>query len=220
MKKLVSASLIAVLLGGCASMKNENGEYNKTSTYGGMAAVAGAAAGALLSKNNRGKGALVGAALAGTAGAGYGYYVDKQEAQLRESMKGSGVEVRRDGDQLNIVMPGSITFATGQAAIQPSFQSTLSQLAANFSQFKDSNLIITGHTDSVGSYKTNQVLSQRRADSVATYLRSNGVDSSRIQAFGAGPDSPVADNVTESGKAQNRRVEIKLVQRNQASAQR
>lgn len=128
-------------------------------------------------------------------------------------MKDSGVQVEREGDQLKVVMPGSITFATGQAEIQPSFQYTLGQLASSFRQFQDSNLIITGHTDSVGSYDANQVLSARRAESVAQFLRSNGVDSSRLQTIGAGSSSPIAPNDSAEGRAQNRRVEIKLVPR-------
>lgn len=219
MKKLVSATLIAAALTGCASMKNDDGSLNKTTSYGGLAALAGGVAGALINHNNPGQGALIGAAIAGSAGAGYGYYVDKQEAELRESMKGSGVEVERDGDQLKLVMPGSITFATGKSEIQPSFQHTLNQLAANFKQFQDSDLIVTGHTDSVGSYETNQLLSARRADSVSQFLRSNGVDSSRLQTLGAGSSSPIAPNDTAEGRAQNRRVEIKLVPRNGTVAQ-
>ncbi len=219
MKKLVSATLIAAALTGCASMKNDDGSLNKTTSYGGLAALAGGDAGALINHNNPGQGALIGAAIAGSAGAGYGYYVDKQEAELRESMKGSGVEVEREGDQLKLVMPGSITFATGQAEIQPSFQYTLNQLAASFRQFQDSDLIVTGHTDSVGSYETNQLLSARRADSVSQFLRSNGVDPSRLQTFGAGSSSPIAPNNTAEGRAQNRRVEIKLVPRSGAVAQ-
>ncbi|WP_159316040.1 OmpA family protein, partial [Klebsiella pneumoniae] len=82
-----------------------------------------------------------------------------------------------------------------------------------------SDLIVTGHTDSVGSYEANQVLSARRADSVSQFLRSNGVDPSRLQTFGAGSSSPIAPNDTTEGRAQNRRVEIKLVPRSGAVAQ-
>jgi outer membrane protein OmpA-like peptidoglycan-associated protein len=212
-KKLLTAALIAATLSGCATVQNEDGTIKKTAKYGAGAAAAGAIAGALLGGNDRGKGALIGAAVAGAAGAGYGYYVDKQEAALRESMRGTGVEVERQGDQLNIVMPGSITFATGKAEIQPSFYYTLNQLSSSFREFQDSNLVITGHTDSVGSYETNQVLSNRRADSVAQYLRGNGIDPSRLQTIGAGSSLPVVSNETNEGRAQNRRVEIKLVPR-------
>ncbi|HGM4992934.1 TPA: OmpA family protein [Pseudomonas aeruginosa] len=219
MKKLLCLAVVSATLSGCASMKNEDGSFNNASTYGGLAALAGGVAGALINHDNPAQGALIGAAVAGSAGAGYGYYVDKQEAELRESMKDSGVQVEREGDQLKVVMPGSITFATGQAEIQPSFQYTLGQLASSFRQFQDSNLIITGHTDSVGSYDANQVLSARRAESVAQFLRSNGVDASRLQTIGAGSSSPIAPNDYPEGRAQNRRVEIKLVPRSGTVAQ-
>ncbi|NMZ71334.1 Outer membrane protein OmpA [Pseudomonas peli] len=220
MKKLLTAALLVATVSGCATVQNEDGTTKKTAKYGAGAALAGAVAGALLGGDNRGKGALVGAAVAGAAGAGYGYYVDKQEAALRESMKGTGVQVERQGDQLNIVMPGSITFATGKAEIQPSFYYTLNQLSNSFREYQDSELVITGHTDSVGNYDANQVLSNRRADSVAQYLRSNGIDSSRLQTVGAGSTLPVASNETTEGRAQNRRVEIKLVPRPGTTAAR
>lgn len=213
MKSLIAATLIVSTLSGCATLQNEDGSTKKTASYGAGAAVLGAVAGALLGKNNRAQGALIGAAVAGTAGAGYGYYADKQEAELREQMKGSGVQVERKGDEIVIVMPGAITFATGKAEIQPNFANTLSQLAGSFRTFPDSDLIVTGHTDSVGGYEANEVLSQRRAQSVAQFLKGNGVQSGRVEVIGAGSSQPVASNDTAEGRAQNRRVEIKLAPR-------
>lgn len=208
MKKFVVSAMILATLSGCAAIQNEDGSTKKTATYGGGAALIGAAAGALLGK---GKGALIGAAVAGTAGAAYGHYVDNQEAELRKSMSGTGVNVERNGDELKIVMPGSITFATGKSDIQPSFYKTLTQLSASVVQFKDTKLVITGNTDSVGSYETNKTLSSRRADSVAQFLQANGVDSARVQTVGAGSSMPIASNDTADGRAENRRVEIKIV---------
>lgn len=208
MNKLVVSTLVVALLSGCAVVQNDDGSIKKSAMYGGGAAILGAAAGAFMGE---GKGALIGAAVAGTAAAAYGHYVDTQEAELRTSMAGSGVQVEREGDQLKLVMPGAITFATGKADITPTFYQTLSQLSGNFKQFKDNDLVVTGYTDSVGAAQANQVLSSRRADSVAQYLRSNGVDSSRIRAVGAGSANPVASNATAEGRSQNRRVEIKLI---------
>ena len=221
MKKLLATALIVSSLAGCAAIQNEDGSNKKTAVYGGTGALLGAAAGALLGGKNKGKGALIGAAVAGSAAAGYGYYVDKQEAELRDKMKGSGVQIERNGDELKLVMPGSITFATGKAEIQPSFYNTLNQLSSNFGQFSQSDLVITGNTDSVGSYEANKLLSARRADSVAQYLQANGVSASRVRTVGAGSSLPIATNDTAEGRAQNRRVEIKLVPRPGAqSAQR
>lgn len=208
MNKLVVSALVLALLSGCAVVQNDDGSMKKSATYGAGAAILGAAAGALMGD---GKGALIGAAVAGTAAAAYGHYVDNQEAELRKSMAGSGVQVEREGDQLKLIMPGAITFATGKADISPSFYQTLSQLSGSFKQFKNNDLVVTGYTDSVGAAQSNQILSARRADSVAQYLRSNGVDSSRIQAVGAGSANPVASNATADGRSQNRRVEIKLI---------
>jgi outer membrane protein OmpA-like peptidoglycan-associated protein len=208
MKKLIASAIVLATLSGCASLQNEDGSTKKAATYGGGAAVVGAVAGALLGK---GKGAAIGAAVAGTAGAAYGNYVDNQEAELRKSMNGTGVEVQRNGDALTLVMPGSITFATGKNDIQPAFYRTLGQLSTSFRNYPNNNLIITGHTDSTGSTDTNMALSNRRADAVAEYLRANGVQGSRINAIGMGSSKPVASNSTADGRAQNRRVEISLL---------
>lgn len=212
-------ALITVFLAGCAA-NNGGGQsggqgdqgqgLSKTATYGGLGALAGAAAGALLNKDNRGKGALIGAAVAGAAGAGYGYYVDKQEAELRQQMAGTGVEVQRQGDQLTLVMPGNITFATNSSDIASTFYTPLNSLATSFKQYNQNNIEVVGYTDSTGSYQNNVALSQRRAQSVVNYLVSQGVDGSRVIARGAGPENPIASNANESGRAQNRRVEIKL----------
>jgi outer membrane protein OmpA-like peptidoglycan-associated protein len=210
MKKVVTSTLIIALLSGCAVVQNDDGTVKKTASYGAGAAFLGAAAGALIGDS---KGALIGAAVVGTAAAAYGHYVDNQEAELRKSMAGTGVNVEREGDQLKLVMPGAITFATGKADITPSFYLTLNQLSGNFKQFQNNELVVTGYTDSVGSAQTNQALSSRRADSVSQYLRSNGVDVSRIKTVGAGSSNFVASNETPEGRAQNRRVEIKLVPR-------
>lgn len=212
MKKLIIAALLLVELAGCTNLQNEDGTTKHVATYGGGGAVAGAALGALLGKGmGRGKGALIGATVGGGAGALYGNHVDSQEAELRKRMTGTGVKVERDGDQLKLIMPGSITFATGKSDIQPSFYQVLGQLCASFSSFKDNDLVVTGYTDSVGGYQANEALSSRRADSVGQYLLANGVQPARVQTIGAGSSSPVASNTTEDGRAQNRRVEIKLV---------
>ena len=203
----------ALLLGGCASQNpydQSAPSSNRTATYGGIGALAGAAAGALINHDNRGKGALIGAAIGGASGAGYGYYADKQEAALRQSMQGTGVEVQRQGDQIKLIMPGNITFATDSAEIVSNFYAPLNNLASSFKQFNQNSIEIVGFTDSTGSRQYNMDLSQRRAQSVATYLTAQGVDGSRLSTRGAGPDQPIASNATADGRAQNRRVEVNL----------
>lgn len=216
--RLTLAAVLVALVTGCASQNpydtqssgGDSGGMSKTAKYGGLGALAGAVAGAAINHDNRGKGALIGAAVAGAAGAGYGYYVDKQEEELRRSMQGTGVEVQRQGDNIQLIMPGNITFATDSADIASSFYAPLNNLASSFRQYNQNSIEIVGHTDSTGSHAYNMSLSQRRAQSVANYLTAQGVDASRLSTRGAGPDQPVASNATADGRAQNRRVEVTL----------
>ena len=212
--RFAAALLAASLLSGCASQnpydQSAQGDTNKTAVYGGLGALAGAAAGALINHDNRGKGALIGAAVGAAAGGGYGYYADKQEEELRRQMQGTGVQVQRQGDTIQLIMPGNITFATDSDAIAGSFYAPLNNLANSFKQFNQNTIEVVGYTDSTGSRQHNMDLSQRRAQAVSTYLTSQGVDPSRVSARGLGPDQPTASNADANGRAQNRRVEVNL----------
>jgi outer membrane protein OmpA-like peptidoglycan-associated protein len=125
-------------------------------------------------------------------------------------MANTGVEVQRQGDQIKLIMPGNITFATDSANIAPSFYQPLNNLANSLREFNQNQIEIVGYTDSTGSRQHNMDLSQRRAQSVATYLTSQGVSGSNLSARGAGPDNPIASNADVNGRAQNRRVEVNL----------
>ncbi len=125
-------------------------------------------------------------------------------------MQGTGVQVERQGDDIKLIMPGNITFATDSANIAPSFYTPLNNLANSFKEFNQNSIEIVGYTDSTGSRQHNMDLSQRRAQSVASYLTSQGVDASRVSTRGMGPDQPVASNADVNGRAQNRRVEVNL----------
>lgn len=216
--RLILVAAMAALVTGCASNNPYDNQtasapaegMSKTAKYGGLGALAGAVAGAAINHDNRGKGALIGAAVAGAAGAGYGYYADKQEAELRRSMEGTGVQVERQGDNIQLIMPGNITFATDSSDIASNFYSPLNNLANSFRQYEQNSIEIIGHTDSTGSHAHNMSLSQRRAQSVANYLSAQGVNSARVSTRGAGPDQPIASNANEAGRSQNRRVEINL----------
>ncbi|MFJ4141251.1 OmpA family protein [Pseudomonas sp. NPDC089734] len=218
-RRLIIAATAVAMLSGCVSSPNpydnqgqaqNSGGMSKTAKYGGLGALAGALAGAAIDHNNRGKGALIGAAVVGAASAGYGYYADKQEAALRASMANTGVEVQRQGDQIKLIMPGNITFATDSSSIASSFYSPLNNLAGSLKQFNQNNIEIVGYTDSTGSRQHNMDLSLQRAQSVSTYLTSQGVDPARLSVRGAGPDQPIASNADVNGRAQNRRVEVNL----------
>lgn len=217
-RRLITAAAAVALLSGCASQNPYDNQgqaqgssgISKTAKYGGLGALAGAVAGAAIDHNNRGKGALIGAAVAGAASAGYGYYADRQEAALRESMANTGVEVQRQGDQIKLIMPGNITFATDSSNISSSFYTPLNNLGNSFKQFNENNIEIVGYTDSTGARQHNMDLSLQRAQAVSNYLTSQGVDGSRLSVRGAGPDQPIASNADANGRAQNRRVEVNL----------
>ena len=177
-----------------------------------IGAIGGAAIGAATSsKSDRGKGALIGAASGAALGGGIGYYMDKQEAELRHKLEGTGVRVVRNGDQIELVMPGNITFDLNQATIKPSFTDTLESVALVLKEYDKTIIQIEGHTDSSGSDSYNQLLSERRASAVRDFLLNQGIEPRRTRAVGYGERYPIASNDTAAGREQNRRVELTLV---------
>ena len=207
---IISAVAGAVILTGCTT--NPQTGQSQISK-GALGALAGAALGAGVAKSNgdsdkMGRAAAIGAALGG----GVGLYMDNQERKLRQQMQGTGVEVERNPQTgaVDLIMPGAITFATNSAVIAPNFTGTLSTLGSTLREYDKTTITVSGHTDNTGGAALNQRLSQDRADSVASYLRSQGLPASRIKAVGYGFNQPVASNATEAGRAQNRRVEISI----------
>jgi outer membrane protein OmpA-like peptidoglycan-associated protein len=209
----VAGLAAALIVTGCATTDPYTGEQKTSQTTKGAAI--GAAAGAVLgvatsSKKDRGKGALIGAAAGAAIGGGIGQYQDRQEAELRQQLEGTGVRVQRDGDNLKLIMPGNITFAVNSEQIQPDFYDVLDSVAVVIRKYDKTLVDVRGYTDSTGSFEHNQALSERRAQSVASYLMSRQVTASRVRTAGYGPRYPIAENNTEAGRAQNRRVEINL----------
>ncbi len=210
-RSLMAFSLVFMV--GCMSTDPYTGEQKNSNTASGAAI--GAAAGAVLgavtsSKKDRKKGILTGAAAGGAIGGGIGYYMDKQEAELRAKLQGTGVQVQREGDNLKLIMPGNITFAVNNYNIRGDFYQVLESVAIVLKEFKDTNIEVSGFTDSTGSLQYNQTLSQQRANSVAQYLQSQQIPGSRIQTRGYGPSYPIASNDNAAGREQNRRVELQL----------
>ena len=211
---LALAALAAVLVTGCQTVDPYTGE-KKTSdtTYGALiGAGAGAAIGMISGHDakERRQRALIGAGVGGLSGAAVGAYMDKQEAELREQMRQSGVSVTRKGDDIILNMPGNITFRTGSADLNPQFFKVLDGVAQVAKKYDKTIIEVAGHTDNVGGADYNRQLSQRRAGSVAQYLESRGVSGQRIMTAGGGEDHPIASNSTDQGRAANRRVEVTL----------
>jgi len=210
-----SALLVAVAatvsLAGCAAMEDfaQNPDKEKTRTGAGIGAAGGAVVGLLV--GGGWEGALIGAGVGALAGGAVGNYQDKQEAKLRAQMAGTGVDVVRKGDNITLDMPGNVTFAFDSAALNPQFNDVLAKVAQTLTEFDQTVIQIAGHTDSTGTHAYNMNLSQQRAGSVKSFLAGRGVPSQRMQTIGAGPDHPIADNSTEAGRAENRRVEITIV---------
>ena len=148
--------------------------------------------------------------LAAALGGGVGYYMDVQEAKLRDKMRGTGVSVTRSGDNIILNMPNNVTFDSSSATLKPAGANTLTGVAMVLKEYPKTAVNVIGYTDSTGGHDLNMRLSQQRADSVASALITQGVDASRIRTQGLGPANPIASNSTAEGKAQNRRVEITL----------
>ncbi len=206
MRSVLVGVLSAAVLAACAP----NGEMTRAE----QGALIGGVAGAVLGKTTGDKDddrALAGAVIGGLAGAAIGNYMDQQEAALRQSLQGTGVEVQRQNDNIVLTMPDAITFDFGQAAVKPQFYDVLDNLANTLNQYPNTRVQIAGHTDNVGSDAANLQLSQQRADSVRSYLSSAGVMAQRMQSIGYGESRPIADNSTDYGRAQNRRVEVTLI---------
>jgi outer membrane protein OmpA-like peptidoglycan-associated protein len=184
---------------------------------GGTGAVLGAGIGALAGGKT---GAIMGGALGAAAGAGtgalIGNYMDKQEKAMKEV---KGAQVQRQGDQLLVKFNSAILFDTGKAQLKPASEHDLSEFAQVLKQYKDTDLVIEGHTDNKGKKASNQKLSVARADAVIAFLESQGVERVRMSGRGYADDMPVASNDTEEGRAQNRRVQVQIAANEQLKQQ-
>ncbi len=208
MKKFVGIVLVSAFITGCAVDPYTGEEKVANSAWGAaIGAGVGAGIGAIA---GGGKGAAIGAGAGAAVGAGAGYYMDRQEAQLRARLEGTGVRVQRQGDDLKLIMPGNITFATDAVNINGNFYPILDSVGLVLKEFNKTSIDISGYTDSTGSDMYNQTLSENRANSVASYMVQTGVQHGRIQSRGFGERYPAVSNDSAMGRAQNRRVEISI----------
>ena len=203
-----------VALAGCQTTNPYTGEQqtSKSTIGAGIGALAGAVLGAATGKDakDRRKRALIGAGVGGLAGAGIGAYQDKQEAELRQKLAGTGVSVTRNGDNIVLNMPGNITFRTGSADMNADFFKVLDGVDLVVQKYDKTLIVIEGHTDNVGTDENNQALSERRAAAVGQYLTGKGINGQRVLTAGLGESRPIASNDSDSGRSQNRRVEVRL----------
>lgn len=200
----LSVTIMLYALAGChTSNKAQKGANIGAGTGGTVGAFIGKSAG------NTALGALIGGAVGGTAGAFVGKNMDKQAAELEQDVPGA--TVTRVGEGIIVKFNSGLLFKAGSADLQSAAQTNLQSLASSLQQNPGTNVIIIGHSDNTGTAQQNMDISLQRANAVKAYLAGRGVDAARITTMGKGQTEPIADNETESGRAQNRRVEVVIV---------
>ena len=211
MKKVLAIILLSLLtVVSCTTATDGTRKVSKTGVGAGIGAAAGAVIGQVIGKDT--KGTLIGTAGGAAVGAAIGNIFDRQEKELRNKLKGTGVDVKRTGEgEIKLTAPENITFDLNSYVIKPQFKNTLDSVATVLKTYPDSTIVVSGHTDTTGNDAINNPLSANRASSVESYLESQGISSSRITSRGYGSKQPIASNATEAGRAQNRRVEIAII---------
>lgn len=208
----LTVATVSMLISGCSSFtKTEKGAAIGAGGGGLIGALVGHAAG------NTAVGTLVGAAVGGTAGALIGHKMDKQAAEIKQTVPGA--TVTREGEGILVKFDSGILFDIDKTDVKPAAQTSLQKLAASLRNNPQTNIMIIGHTDSTGTAAHNMDLSVRRAGAVKQFLVNQGVDNSRLGTQGKGETEPIAPNSTAAGRAQNRRVEIVIVANDQMKQQ-
>lgn len=217
MKKTLTAAMLLASLSACTTFDPYTGEKQTSKTAMGAGIGGGLAAIAAYLDNDdedvdvRNRRILAAAAGGAAIGGSIGYYMDAQEAKLRKQLRGTGVSVERVGDNINLIMPGNITFASARSEIASDFYSVLDAVVLVINEYNKTLVVVAGHTDSDGSDEYNLNLSQQRANAVSNYFLSRSVSSVRLEPVGFGERQPIANNNDAQGKSLNRRVEITLM---------
>ena len=194
--------VLVMIFASCNTSKTFKGGAIGTGTGGAIGGLIGS------KSDNTAKGAILGAVIGGSAGALIGNYMDKQAEELEQDLEGADIE--RVGEGIKITFDSGILFGFDSSELTYASKTNIAELAETLKKYEDTEILIEGHTDSKGSESYNQELSERRAGSVAGELRSLGVAASRISEVGYGEEMPIADNSTEEGRSQNRRVEVAI----------
>ncbi|MBW2058224.1 MAG: OmpA family protein [Deltaproteobacteria bacterium] len=212
---LVFALGVFLLIAGCAQTR----EVAKTKTAKGAAigAASGAVVGGIIGhqSGHTATGAVIGGVAGGVIGGAIGHRLDKQAKELEQI---PNTEVERKEDRLVVTMADAVLFDVNSAALKPGARETLTRMAEVMIRYPDTDILVKGHTDSRGSEKYNQELSERRAKTVKNYLIDKGVSGSRVTAIGFGETMPIASNDTPEGRQKNRRVEIEIKPRPEAGS--
>lgn len=199
------AALAAMLVSttACASL-------NRKEKGAAIGAAAGAAVGGIIGNQtgSTARGAIIGAVVGGAAGAIIGHQMDQQAKELKTAIPGA--QVTRVGEGLVVTFPSGLLYDFDSSAIRSDAAQNLTALASSLKKYNNEDLLIVGHTDSVGSASYNQALSVRRADAAAQYLEAQGVSASRIHTSGKGESEPIASNDTAEGRQLNRRIEVAI----------
>lgn len=201
---LMAIPAAALILAGCDATTADH----RTKNGAVIGAVIGGALGANSTSNNKLERGIIGAAIGGAVGGAIGNSLDQQADDLRGDLGNNNVGVVNTGSELRVTLPQDLLFATDSTNLRPDLQSDLRAVANNLNDYPNSNVIVVGHTDSIGDANYNQNLSERRAQAVSSVLRGAGVSGSRLRISGQGESQPVASNGSATGRAQNRRVEI------------
>jgi len=205
MKKLRMSLIMilsaALILSGCASWnKTQKGAVVGTAAGGAMGAVIGKASG------NTALGAIIGAAVGGATGAVIGHQMDKQAEEIKKTVPDAKVE--RVGEGIVVEFSSNVLFGFDKSALSADAKVNLNKLVTVLTEYHDTDIELQGHTDSKGTETYNQTLSEQRADAVSGYLSGRGITASRVTIKGFGETVPKYDNASETGRAQNRRVEF------------
>ena len=211
-KLFTIAGLLLISFTNCKSVQNANNKQKGAAIGVAGGAILGAIIGNNIGKGNSELGALIGGAIGGGAGVLIGNKMDKQAQEIEQEIPGAQVERVDNGIVVTFDENSGVNFATNKFNITEKSKQTLNKLAGVFKEYNDTNLLVVGHTDSVGDESYNKTLSRNRAYAVSDYLTNiKGVSSSRVTTHWFGEEQPIADNTTEAGRAKNRRVNIAIV---------
>lgn len=205
----ISLAAAALVLAGCT---NPDGTQNQAGTGVIVGGLTGVAAGQVIGGDTRSR--VIGGAVGAAAGGAIGARMAAQERELRQSLAGSGVDIRNTGNDLRVTLPETVTFRTASSTVDPGFRPSLRAVSASLQRYPASMVRVIGHTDNVGTAAYNRQLSEDRAMAVARELIATGTPASRISVSGRGFNEPIASNASAAGRAENRRVEIVITPTN------